>query len=68
MMSHSCFFPLSKFGVGSHSTFSILPHPSPPHPPPQTNKRSTVIITTVNDRDFDAKIQAAIRQQMSDSG
>ncbi|NMG18491.1 DUF6887 family protein [Brasilonema bromeliae] len=32
------------------------------------HQRSTVIITTVNDPDFDAKVQAAIRQQMSDSG
>jgi nitrogen regulatory protein PII-like uncharacterized protein len=29
-------------------------------------QRPASVITTVNDPDFDAKIQAAIRQQMSD--
>ncbi len=30
------------------------------------HQRSTSVITAVNDPDFDAKIQASIRQQMSD--
>ncbi|MBO1351583.1 MAG: hypothetical protein EBE86_031350 [Hormoscilla sp. GUM202] len=31
------------------------------------HQRSTEVITTANDPDFDAKIIAAIRQQMSDN-
>lgn len=32
------------------------------------HQRSNSVITDVNDPDFDAKIQAAIRQQMSSDG
>jgi hypothetical protein len=32
------------------------------------HQRSNSVITNVNDPDFDTKIQAAIRQQMSDNG